>query len=363
MMRRSKAVFPGGLAWSMRQRPEELVLRRLADGTEIDPEIALLAESADHTASLDTLLAANPQADRCTCPNLAAQLAAVRTGKIDAIICNLVDHEPVVQLNGVLARYFPRTLVAMAVDLRRMTGARRLIIAVNSFMQAFDGLREAARLRDVEVVSVEMRYPQAHATLLLYSLLKVKLPLDRLPTEGGALLIDGPALWMLSRCAREGAWPGEAPVAVRDHVRGECRYWVVHTGTPVGKLLEAGSLVESWRTVRIGDLLRAVDARPDKELGAGELVLHLINPPVLPGRSDAPCVRCGWCVDHCPVIANPAMLLEAAQENDHALALDGGLDACIECGVCDHVCPSELPLAEAIRSLKSTRQPGPAATR
>ena len=353
MIKRSRAVFPGGLAWTSHRSADDLVLRRLSGDTEVPGELALLTQPTGQELSLDALIAANPRAHRNACPDLSAQLVAARSGTITDVICNLVDHEPVLRLNDLLAGLFPRTLVGMADDLRKMTRAARAIVAMNASASAFDRVKDAARGRDVQVVGVETRYPQAHTTLLLYSLLNVRLPPRLLPTDARALVLDGPALWMLSRCAREGSWPAEAPLAVRDHVRGECRYWLAPTGTPVAKLLEAASLVESWRAVHIGDLLRDVEAPSQMELGDGELVLHLLNPRGELERGDSPCVRCGWCVDHCPVIANPAMLLEAAQNSDPSLALDGGIDACIECGVCDHVCPSELPLAAAIRSLKS----------
>ena len=34
------------------------------------------------------------------------------------------------------------------------------------------------------------------------------------------------------------------------------------------------------------------------------------------------------------------------------MAVDAGIDACIECGICSYVCPSRLPLLPAIRVLR-----------
>jgi Na+-translocating ferredoxin:NAD+ oxidoreductase subunit C len=34
------------------------------------------------------------------------------------------------------------------------------------------------------------------------------------------------------------------------------------------------------------------------------------------------------------------------------LAEKYGIEACIECGICSYVCPSNLPLLEGIRRLK-----------
>jgi electron transport complex protein RnfC len=46
-------------------------------------------------------------------------------------------------------------------------------------------------------------------------------------------------------------------------------------------------------------------------------------------------------------------VLEAAQQEDLDMALDAGLEACIECGICSRVCPSQLPLLQVIRSMKA----------
>jgi Na+-translocating ferredoxin:NAD+ oxidoreductase subunit C len=48
----------------------------------------------------------------------------------------------------------------------------------------------------------------------------------------------------------------------------------------------------------------------------------------------------------------PAALLEAANHADRAAGDRFHLRSCIECGICDEVCPSRLPLLSAIRSLK-----------
>lgn len=45
-----------------------------------------------------------------------------------------------------------------------------------------------------------------------------------------------------------------------------------------------------------------------------------------------PCIRCGLCVKHCPVGANPVTGYK--------------MDKCIKCGACKYVCPSNISLGE-----------------
>ncbi|HEY1683386.1 MAG TPA: 4Fe-4S dicluster domain-containing protein, partial [Tepidisphaeraceae bacterium] len=104
------------------------------------------------------------------------------------------------------------------------------------------------------------------------------------------------------------------------------------------------------RLIRVSDPLRDVRVKGDLLIDGSEVAVHLMRPE-RPANPD-PCIRCGWCVEGCPVRIQPAGLLESAQRRDAKLAEHFGLHACIECGICEYVCPSRLPLLDAIRSLR-----------
>ena len=86
--------------------------------------------------------------------------------------------------------------------------------------------------------------------------------------------------------------------------------------------------------------------------GVGELSIDA--GPLSPVINPDACIRCGWCVEACPVGIHPAGLLESAQDNDVKAAQWYGLESCIGCGICSYVCPSRLPLLPAIRELRTT---------
>jgi electron transport complex protein RnfC len=69
-----------------------------------------------------------------------------------------------------------------------------------------------------------------------------------------------------------------------------------------------------------------------------------------------PCIRCGDCVDVCPVRLLPQELLRPSRSYNFEQLDDLGLSDCIECGCCDVVCPSRIPLTEYFRNAKQAQR-------
>jgi electron transport complex protein RnfC len=71
-------------------------------------------------------------------------------------------------------------------------------------------------------------------------------------------------------------------------------------------------------------------------------------------RKVQPCIRCGYCVDACPIFLNPAQLGALAARGEHErMAREFHLMDCFECGSCSYVCPSHIPLVQRFRVAKS----------
>ncbi|MFW5788008.1 MAG: 4Fe-4S dicluster domain-containing protein, partial [Halanaerobiales bacterium] len=65
------------------------------------------------------------------------------------------------------------------------------------------------------------------------------------------------------------------------------------------------------------------------------------------------CIRCGKCVDVCPVYITPNRITDFINNEYFLNAVDLGLKSCIECGACAYVCPSKRPLLKWLKKGKA----------
>jgi len=60
------------------------------------------------------------------------------------------------------------------------------------------------------------------------------------------------------------------------------------------------------------------------------------------------CLRCGKCIEVCPVNLTPTKLARFSQLGRISEAEENGIFNCMECGTCAYVCPANIPLVQWI---------------
>jgi electron transport complex protein RnfC len=132
--------------------------------------------------------------------------------------------------------------------------------------------------------------------------------------------------------------------------------YMVRTGTPISKLIEAagGMPDDTGKIVNGGPLMgKAVS-------NTSVPVVKATSGIVLFPRSEAerseptPCIRCAKCISVCALNLEPFLLMKLSEKGLFERAELERITDCMECGSCSYACPAKRPVLDYIRLGKST---------
>ena len=68
---------------------------------------------------------------------------------------------------------------------------------------------------------------------------------------------------------------------------------------------------------------------------------------------EQPCIKCGRCVDVCPMELSPLYFVKYANEENWQGMKDRNVMDCVECRCCQYICSSKIPIVTKIKAGKN----------
>ena len=140
----------------------------------------------------------------------------------------------------------------------------------------------------------------------------------------------------------------------------EPKNMMVRIGTLMSEVIEqCGGLTEgAVKVISGGPMMGFAQWTLDVPVTKGTSgILVLTEDEYAPSEEYFSCIRCGRCVDVCPMGLNPSMLSILAEKGFYEEAKEYNLFDCFECGCCAFVCPAKRPMVQFMRLAKSQVKP------
>lgn len=243
-----------------------------------------------------------------------------------------------------------------------IVGIRLLMRALN-VENAFVGIEnnkpDAIRLfRDlvkdepsIKIEALKVQYPQGGEKQLIKAILNREVPRGGLPIDVGVIVHNVGTAFAVYEAVQKNKPLVERVVTVTGKEIKSPTNLRVRIGTPVSDLIEAGGgLPENTGKViaggpMMGKALNSLDVPVTKGTSG---ILVLSHTEAMRGVQQA-CIRCGKCVEVCPMGLEPYLLMAECERDLVERALADNILDCIECGSCSYVCPSNRALLDFIR--------------
>ena len=242
--------------------------------------------------------------------------------------------------------------------LLKATGASRAIIGIEANKQ--DAADHLAKMvpegAPVSVEVVPVKYPQGSEKMLITSVLGHEVPSGGLPIEVGAVVVNVATTAEIGRLLPHGRGIQERVVTITGPGVKKKGNYLIPIGTPLRYVLEQVDADENISEVYMGGPMMGVAvSNLDISIVKGTSgIVVFTEKDVKRPEKIYPCIKCGACVDACPLSLNPSKLgILAKFEAYDQMAEEFHLMDCFECGSCSYVCPSHIPLVQYFRLSKS----------
>lgn len=284
--------------------------------------------------------------------------------RIESVLLNGCECEPYLTSDTRLMIEAPAAIIAGLRLLMQATGARQAVIAIeDNKPAAIEAMqtevrrcgRDDVRGRDgVRVLAVVSKYPMGGERQLIPAVFGREVPTSHFPPDIGILVSNVATAAAVAGAVLRGQPLTHRVVSVSGNGIEHSKNLLAPIGTPLSRLLEfCGGLKPNARRVIAGGPMMGFTVTdllvPLTKATGGITVLTAED---LPEEQALPCIRCGRCLDACPLGLAPTRIAHAALHQDFDLARQFHLQACCECGCCAYVCPSHIPLAQFIRTGK-----------
>ena len=275
-------------------------------------------------------------------------------GKVDKLIINAGECEPYITADDRLCREKPEELIAGIKILMKILGLNEAYIGIeNNKPEAIAALRSYTKKSGISVVVLPAKYPQGAEKQLICAITGRQVPSGQLPAAVGC------AVFNIATC--KAVWDAvylgmpliSRAITASGDILMEPKNLQVPIGTSFNDLIDACGLAENPYKVLSGGPMMGV-----AQFDLSVATVKACNAITVLGKKnrfnveEPHCMRCGKCIDICPMRLMPVLMYKSLYSNDINEMNKLHLMDCIECGCCAYNCPAGVPLVLAFRSGK-----------
>ena len=284
------------------------------------------------------------------------KLSPPKDVNIDTLILNGCECEPYITSDHrLMLEYGEKLLLGLKLG-QKVRDPQKIYIAIeDNKPDAIDHLAELISNMGLDdsfkIVPLTSSYPMGGEKTLLTVITGREVPIGGLPLHVGVVVHNVSTVKAIYDAIYQGKPLIERVVTVSGLVN-DPKNLTVRFGTPIRTLIDyCGGMKDDANKIILGGPMMGI-AHFDLDFpvlkGTNSILIQKAAPII-----ETNCIRCGRCVDGCPMYLMPTMYVKYTKNHDYDACQEAHIADCIECGSCAYSCPAHIPIVEYIKTAKS----------
>jgi len=268
---------------------------------------------------------------------------------IEAVLVNACECEPLLTADHrMLLEYADEVIYGLKAVMKTVASPKGIIVIEENKPDAIALLREkVADMEGIEVLEVATQYPQGGEKMLIKRAMGRSVPSGKLPADVGACVCNVSTVKAISDAIQTGMPLVERITTVTGKYIPNPGNFIVKIGTNAADLVAAcGGVTDPDATVKAGGpMMGFIQEKLDFPIMKGSNGIIAVDTE---HADPVECIKCGRCVDVCPMELQPLYFAKLVMGDPQQLK-DRNIMDCMECRCCEYICSSKIPLVDLIK--------------
>ncbi len=274
------------------------------------------------------------------------------TEPVDTLVINGAECEPYLNSDNRLMLERTEGVIAGIRLIAKALGVAKVVVGIEANKPA--AISAMSGHEGIEVITLKKKYPQGGEKQLIDACIGKKVPVGKLPMHVGVVVNNIATAYAVYDAAVNGNALYSKVITVTGRGIVTPKMLEVRVGTPWQDIVEyCGGITEDTSKVICGGPMMGVAMQEiSGVVNKADSDILVLTEAECSHEAPSNCIKCGKCVDHCPMKLMPNAIDFNTQVGDTTAAIGAGALNCIECGVCAFVCPAKRPIVQAVRLTK-----------
>ena len=277
---------------------------------------------------------------------------------VDTIILNGVECEPFLTADYRIMLEKAEDIIKGLKIVMKVMSAKKGIIGIESNKpKAIKLMKDLLKNEEnIEVCALELKYPQGAEKQLIFACTKRKVPnKGGLPADVGIVVQNVATAIAIYKAVAFKKPLISRVVTCSGKIVNKPANLKVRIGTPFQEIIDfcKGVNQKIGKIIAGAPMMGFANYDFSSYVTKGTSGLIILSEEEAKINKEETCLRCGRCVDVCPLNLLPSIIANNAKYSDWKEADKAGARDCMKCACCSYVCPSNIRLIQWIDLAKT----------